>query len=457
MSRRLAFPVVLAALAFPAGAAAAPPWSAPATPAQPEGQSAIAPGLAFARDGGILAFSADADPSRPASPRQGQIARVAQSGLGFTRRLPPGEEIVGAPQAYGATRTLTLTRRRTGGEQFTTGDFRIGVRFGRVDDTLDTRATVLDRDVPLDVFDPPVLAANARGDAVAAWIATPGNGRSRLWVALRRAGGSFGRPSVLVGTGSLSQASVAVGERGDLVVAFQRTVDGERRVQARVRRAGHSFGALDDLGVSRGRAFPDATMTRTGRAYVAWQTFDVGEEVNEPTRVYAAVKPAGPRRFRTAQLLDAGDATGGVDGTVAVAAAEDGTATVAWNGKVGGGEGTTFPVRVATTDARAVFGAGRALAGGAGQLRDVAVAADGTAAVAWSATASGSFEGAALTAAVRPAGAPRFGAPETISAEPAGVTEAAVLAFPVGGAQPVAAWLVRDGARRATVRVARRG
>lgn len=451
-----AVPVCLAALALPAGAAAAPPWSAPAT-AQPSGVAASAstPGLALARDGGVVAFSTTEDPTRPAAARRGRQARLAQSGLGSTRSFPAGRDLAAPAQAYAATRTLLLTQRRTGGtDGFPT--VRLGVTFGRVTGALDGSSQVLDERVGL--RSPAVLATNARGDAAAAWVESYGGGRTRLWVALRRPGRRFGRASVIVGTGSLSAPAVGVGARGDVVVAFQRTVDGEQRVAARMRRAGHSFGKIDDFGPSAGIADIDAAVARSGRAVVAWKTFDGGEEVNLPTQVYAAVKPAGPRRFRTAQQLDPGDARNGTPGTVAVATADDdGTATVGWSARTGSGSAAILPVRFATTDARAVFGEAQDLPGASGALRDVAVADDGTAAIAWSARGAAVFEAGGLTAAVRPASALAFGPAELVSADPAESTGTADLAFAPQSTRLAVAWLAEERQFRFGVRVSRRG
>lgn len=372
------------------------------------------------------------------------------------RSLPSRLEVTGEPQTYGQARSLLAVRTRTG-TRGGLATYRVGVRFGRVDAVFEgVSVTTIDRDVA--VVDGPVIAANRQGDAVLAWSSSDADrDHGRLWISERRRGGDFRSPRVIVGTGLATHLSVAVGERGDLVVAYAHRRGRTERVQARVRRRGHALGPVEDLGVNRGLAFPDATMTPTGRAIVAWQTFDTGEEVNEPTRVYAAVKPAGPRHFRRAQLLDPGDSPNGVLGRVAVDAAHDGTATVGWNGRVGGGASTTFPVRTAATNARAVFGDAQTLAGAAGHLRDVAVADDGTTAVAWSRTGAAEFAGAGLTAALRPAGSRTFGVAELVSADPFEHTGPATLAFPVGRHEPVAAWLVRDAAGHTSVRVARRG
>lgn len=475
MSRsRTALPLAVlgaGALALPPAASAAGTWSTPQAARQAAGASALSPGLAFAREDGILTFSTTTDRTRP-TPKHGYVARVTPSQLGFARPFgrfgpPTGTEAADAPQAYGKTRTLVLTRRRTGGKGGFTGRYAIGVSYGRTGNTLTPRTNrTIARDVPL--ADPPVLAANAKGDAVAAWVAYPGSDRSRLYVSQRRAGGRFGRPTVIVGSGFVDSASlaVAVSRGGDIVVAFARRLPGKpptkRRVQARVRRHGHSIGSIEDLGVNRGVAQIDAAMGAAGRTTVAWQTFDTGEEVNEPTRVYGAVRPAGPRHFRRTATLDPGGSIGGVDATIAVAAAQDGRATVAWTQRRGPRSAPRFPVRFADVGLDAHFGASRDLAGAEGAVRDVAVARYGTTTIAWSAAVPQEGSDGPLMAATRPA--PPVTGPNKAPFAPAELvsaagdrTEGAALAFGPTGKEPTAAWLSRGAGRRLSVRVSRRG
>jgi hypothetical protein len=190
-----------------------------------------------------------------------------------------------------------------------------------------------------------------------------------------------------------------------------------------------------------------------GDAAAAWvESYGGGR-----TRLWVALRRPG-RRFRAAQQLDPGDARGGTPGTVAVATADDdGTATVGWSARTASGSAAILPVRFATTDARAVFGEAQDLPGASGALRDVAVADDGTAAIAWSARGAAALEAGGLTAAVRPASALAFGPAELVSADPAESTGTADLAFAPQSTRLAVAWLAEERQFRFGVRVSRRG
>jgi hypothetical protein len=160
----------------------------------------------------------------------------------------------------------------------------------------------------------------------------------RLWISTRRAGGSFGRPTVVVGSGRLTDVDVAIGATGDVLVALTRApiVSGRERrprsVAVRYRRAGHGFGQIQTIGPNEGFADIATAIAANGRGYVAYGTQDLGEEANEPFQVYAAVKPAGPNRFRDAVQLDGGGGLERSPGNVSIAVAQNADATVAWSG-----------------------------------------------------------------------------------------------------------------------------
>ena len=95
----------------------------------------------------------------------------------------------------------------------------------------------------------------------------PGATNDRVEVALRRAGRSFGAPLRLA-TGRVRSVSVAVGPRGDVLVAW----DARGKIRTRLRRARRrSFGRAETLRSSP--TFSAALRTAvasSGRAYVAW-------------------------------------------------------------------------------------------------------------------------------------------------------------------------------------------
>jgi hypothetical protein len=226
---------------------------------------------------------------------------------------------------------------------------------------------------------------------------------------------------------------------------------GARRVSARFRRAGHRFGAVQDIGPNAGSARLAAAVAPNGRGYVAWGTQDLGEEANQPFHVHAAVKPAGPRPFRAATLLDPGGGLERPVGTVSIAVAPDASATVAWSGvrvtRIGTDLRFSYPVRAAATDPAGRFGAAQHVAGGNGATGGVALDATGAATVVWTAMTPGELAApTAVLAARRPPGATVFGPAETVTDHPPGVAAAppAIAADPVSG-RPVVVWPGRGG------------
>ena len=467
MNRLLPLPLLgalaTAAVAAPA-AGAAPPWSPPQLVPGSAG-AVIAPSLSFGTtSAGILGWSTSERPLDVPS-LTGRLAALSAAAPGpGTRDISP-YNLAAPVRAYAATRMVALLRRaspRVQPQPDVEPPPRISVAFGPVDGALG-RPHILADAVGPRVSDA-ALAVDARGDAIAAWVQSrgftrpnPSNGlgtalNDRLWISTRRAGGSFARPTVLVGSGRLDSVDVAVGARGDMLVAFtrQRIVRGReaqpRRVEVRARRAGHHFGRVQDVGPNQGFALLATAIAPNGRAYVAWGTQDGGEEANEPFRVYAAVQPAGSSRFRPGVLLDPGSGIERPVGTVAIGVAPDATATVTWSGvRLTGTPGDFrffFPVQAATTGAGARFGRAQVVAGGNGAVGGVTVTRAGTTTVAWTALRPGEFrEPTGVLAARRPAGTAAFGPAETITDEPpvADTDPPAIGADPATG-RPVVAW-----------------
>jgi hypothetical protein len=294
------------------------------------------------------------------------------------------------------------------------------------------------------------IAADDRGNVAATWVEHL-SGRDHLVVAVRRPGAPFGRPSVIAGSGFISSPSLAWSARGDLVVAYQRSISApgptRRQVEARVRRAGHNWGSAQRLGASSGFSEITAGAAADGRMLVAWGTQDGGEEAGTPWIVRAAMRPAGSSsRFRAAQELEASE---GRDerpaGPVVAAIAPDGTATVAWSSIANAQRPHTFPVRAATAGSSLRFGAAQTLAANAA-VGDVAIDAHGAAIVVW---ATLSIPGvnqitSQVFASMRAAGTAAFAAPEAVG--PAERAELPRVAFdPVSG-RPAVVWVSRvDG------------
>lgn len=452
--RILAPLAVAAACAAPGTAGAAAPWTAPAQLAGPADLPASAPAVDLGPFGrGLAGWSTSEGPADQLTRPTGRIALLAgAAAAGGPRDLSP-YDLAAPPQAYGAGHGILLLRRRIGTAQ------RVAVAIARADGSLGPRRVLADRIRLADT----ALSANEAGDAAAVWVqsrgtTTTGVARNdRLWLAVRRAGGALGRPRVLVGSGRLAAASVTVGRRGDVLVAFTRQAirrgheTRERRVQARIRRAGRAFGPIDDLGPQQGFATLATAIAAGGRAYVAWGTQDLGEQADEPFRVHAAALPAGRAAFRDAQLLDPGSGAERPVGRVAIGVAEDGTATVAWSGVVvrrpaGQELQISYPVRSATTDAAGRFGAAGPVAGGNGAVGGLTIDRAGAATVVWTGYRPGSFFATTgVLAARRPRGADAF-AVETVTDRPRDPNESPpAAALDARSGRVVVLWGGRDG------------
>ena len=263
------------------------------------------------------------------------------------------------------------------------------------------------------------------------------------------------------GTGYLSSVSVAVSPQGDLLVAYQRSVSRrgrtpDRRVEARVRRAGHSWGTPQRLGPSSGFSEIAAAASEGGRMVVAWGTQDLGIEANSPWIVRAAVRGSGPHHFHSAQQLERSEGIERPAGGVGAAIAPDGSATVAWSGITGTRFPHLFPARVATAPRGAPrFDAAQQLAPSA-VVGDVAVDDQGSAlVVAATLPEPGDNQRTdQVFASLRPAGAAAFGVPELVSAPEHAQPPRA--AFNPVSHQPAVVWISAPQGATHTLRYAAR-
>jgi hypothetical protein len=286
------------------------------------------------------------------------------------------------------------------------------------------------------------------------------SGRDHLLAALRGPNQLFGRPGVIAGSGYISSPALSWSEGGDLLVAYQRSISRrgrstQRRVEARVRRAGHNWGRPQQLGSSSGFSQITAATAPSRRMLVAWGTQDLGEEANTPWIVRAAQRPAGAGAFRPAQELERSEGIERPAGRVAAALAPDGTATVAWSG-IAGRFGSSFPARVATAGSSLRFGAPQTLSSSAA-VGDVTSDDQGQTLVVWATLeqAGDSQSSAQVFASVRAAGAPAFATPEQVSP-----IEGATLpraAFDPRTHRPAAVWISRTSNTTQVLRFATRG
>jgi len=449
---RLRFASALAALALlPATpAAAAPPWSAPLTVTAGIPQVGE-PAIGFGASGRAvlsarLTTQAQRAPSRGFSRLFGQ-----QPGGTFAGRA---RIVLAAPPApYAGTRLALLRLPLAEGDR-TIGDLErpatsLGYSYARNGGPLEVAVGAYHRLTTRADRDSAAIAANRRGDMIAAWVEHL-SGRDHLMAAVRRAGGSFGRPAVLAGTGYVSSpaVAVAVAANGDLLVSYQRSIPGrggpvQRRVEARVRRAGHSWGAAQRLGASSGFSDISAAAAADGRMVVAWGTQDRGEEANSPWIVRAAVRDGGRHVFHSARQLESSEGIERPAGQVVAAIGGDGAVTVAWSGITGASFPHLYPARAAMAAAGNFrFGGAQTLAPNAA-VGDVATDAAATTYVVWATLPQiGSNQTTdQVFASLRPAGEPSFTALEELGpAERATLPRAAV--DPVSG-RPAVVWVSR--------------
>lgn len=269
--------------------AAAP---APAQWSQP--QDVSGPGFASTRvttaydalGNGLLVWAAQPGPSYPTATRPAGAA-AWQPGP----RLPSRLAYLHAQPSialYARSRALLVGAQRGGSGPALR--YRMVAAFGRSDGTfgalrtLDVGAITGPR-APRSLSSP-ALAANAAGDAIAAWSRTDGR-TSVIRVVERRAGA----PLDAAHTRSPQDARVpaaSINARRDRVVAWYR----HGRIEARVRRPGGDWGSV--LTVSRSRHTPSvlrAAIDPRGRILLAWATIDYREGRPSQLTFDAAVRP----------------------------------------------------------------------------------------------------------------------------------------------------------------------
>ncbi len=301
-------------------------------------------------------------------------------------------------QAFAQTRAVALTARAPA----LTAPTRLAVAFGSTSGTFGSERRIVDE---RSLGGIPQLAVDAKGDAAIAYFRNLGTTNDRVMVSLRRAGGSFGAP-FQIAHGRIRSVAVAVGPRGDVLVAW----DARGTIQARYKGPG-SAGFQPIETVSSDPTFfarIEAAVTDGGRCYLAWSAkFRSEGGSTGPVFNEVAVRPSG-HRFRAAQLLER-EPDSREQGLVALALTGTRDASVAWTGF----DGANARVRVASTDPSARFGAPQDVspAGRDGVVSDLA-AAGGTRLVAWD---NGSFDANQVFSALAPPGAP-FGAAEAVSA-----------------------------------------
>lgn len=457
---RLAAAVASLALVSASSALAAPPWSPPASVTAGDPQL-DQPTIAFGNNGRALLSAritskANGFPSRGFSRLFGQQADGSFAGRGRVVLAAP-------PAVYGRSR-LALARLPLAEGNLTVDDLEhpessLGYSFGRTGGKLEVETGAYRRLTTRADRNDIAIAANDRGDVAVVWVEhLPG--RDHLVAALRRPNRPFGRPAVIVGSGFISSPAVTWSAGSDLLVAYQRSISRrgrptERRVEARVRRAGHSWGRPQRLGASSGFSQISVAAAANGRMLVAWGTQDLGEEANTPWIVRAAQRPAGPRSFRPAQDLERSEGIERPVGRVAAALAPNGAATVAWSSIADAGSRSGFPARVATAVSSLRFRPAQTLSPNAA-VGDVTSDDRGRTLVVWTMQphAVGSEPARQVFASLRAAGAAAFAAPEPVS--PIEHADLPRAAFDPTTRRPAVVWINRTTDTRQQLRFAAR-
>ena len=446
-------------LATGSTALAAPPWSPPRDISAPVPE-VTRTSIGFGADGvALVGWTEQSNlPGRPFRTPEARFTALFPDGHVEDRaRLPAGEQA--QAQVFGGNRTVVLRERRRdprGAESRMR--MRLDASFGTTPGPLlaRTRRVAALWSVPGGGHWP-ALAVSRSGEVAVAWVDLDPRvardaffQRHRVRVAISRGGRRFRRPRTLASfplpTPPHQSVAAAYGRRGELLVAYGagRRVGNDvlPYVAARLRpRAGRRFGREERVGPRREQSDLAAAAAPNGRMAMVWGSQDGGEEAERPWVVRAAIRAPG-RSFGAPAVLDPGETGERVPGRLALAMARDGSATAVWTNVRGGVGDLEYPVRAATALPGAGFGPVTTLAA-TGRAGSVSAAPDSRMLVTWS---NGAFDFVAPSdaspdafAALRPAGAPAPGAPETISS-PERVDLAPVAAFdPVSG-RPTAAW-----------------
>lgn len=351
--------------------------------------------------------------------------------FGAERRIAPerpfsAETLVTGPLAFGRDRALLATSRAVNSDP-ANPRLRLAVRFGRADGRFGAPRTVR---TALRIRDAR-LAVNALGDAALAWWEDRGVRTDRVYVALRPAGGRFGKP-IRLATGRIRGVGAAIGAGGDVLVAW----DARGVVRTRFKpRRGRAFRRTDTI---RSRPAFNARLrpavAPNGRAVIAWSAQFTSEGGDSgPVFFEAAVRASGARRFRRAQTLEQqgrAQVPRGIDQVVDSA----GNHVIAWSGS----DGPNKRVRVARMDGDGRFHAEPDVspAGVNGEVADLAAGPRGRLLVVWDDWDGESSHQVFAAFGALP-GQP-FGPPEAVS--PLQEARAGAAAFDPQTGEPTVVW-----------------
>jgi hypothetical protein len=329
--------LTVAAAAFPHSASAAT-WSTPVDVSSPS-TFIDNPFIGFGRSGTGIAAWHWGDGVGKGSRGGERIAARTASGTFAAER--PAPEVVARPVLYGSNRLAVLTQPTTIRNVRGVGRprARIQVTFGRTDGTFGRPKTIA-RITP---FRGPVMAANNAGDIAVAYLRTIGHrGRRLVALAVRRRGARFGRPRI-ISRAPANALAVAVGPRGDVVVAWER----EGRIEARIRRRGRGLGRVIRVGsgVKLGTRLR-AAIGRRGRVWIAWSSQRLAGGENGPFTLQSAVSYLRRYRFARPRPLDRHEGRAHDEASFDLALDGDDNGFIAWSTFLGG----RFRARLASAD-----------------------------------------------------------------------------------------------------------
>ena len=137
------------------------------------------------------------------------------------------------------------------------------------------------------------VATNGRGLVAFATYDPKIAHRAIVSAAVRSTSGSFSRPAVISGRGEAHGVTVAIGRRGDKVVAFVRN----RNVVARVRRPGHGWGPIQTLATPTGPTqwTLRAAVSDTGSIEVLWHRRFVSDRMDGAALQARRMRPRSSR------------------------------------------------------------------------------------------------------------------------------------------------------------------
>lgn len=324
--------LVFSSAAIAPTTAAGTSWSAPVDVSSPS-LFIDAPFIGFDRSGvGIAAWRWQDGVG--ANARAGvRAASKTLSGTFSPERAAPDSVV--PPVIYGRDRVILLNEATTISRGRALG--RIQLAFGRTDGRFGTLRTV----DTVQSFRLPAVAANDAGRIAVAYIQVTRKLRRVVKLVVGR-GMRLGRPRIISPhRGRVNAVTVAVGPRGELVVAWER----EGRIEARIRRPGHRFGRVVSVGTGAKLGTRlRAAVAVTGRVWITWSSQMLSEGGgNGPFTLQTSVSSSKGSTFRRARQLDRYERRASDEARLDLALDGEGNGFVAWSGF----DGRNFRARLA--------------------------------------------------------------------------------------------------------------